>query len=468
MTLALLAVRIVLGILLGWAGVAKALDPMAFQQAIAGFDLLPIPVSAVVALYLPWLEIVLAIVLCMGSWGWRSALALTWSLVAVFTVALVTAWARGLDPDCGCFGTGSSGPLWGILRNSVLLLAATALWYAHERRGRVVMAVDVRCGTWQVRPAAMAMLVILAMGVAIGIRGSPLVASNDARTQALAVADPPFPTAPEPRTDVRQPSVTPPAPTSTRELKHPWSMWSIEQRQQTLTDWLLRPSLDANELDLLVSIVTDRTQSELTRNLAVDVLVAQERLVPGLAQALMRAAEDPTESLKWRDYAVQQVAQVARREVGIEVPVQFLRRIASDRRSPHAGTALLAQQQLAMAHRVTLDRAFDDAVLELAMDTGAVDAARITALTLAGERQIGAVLPLARMVSATPESSVALRRAALRAVGALGDASDDAIFQDGLASSHPLVVAAARAGYEHMLARMRLAHQPSNPVHSTR
>ena len=75
-----------------------------FTVAIQHFKLLPAPDLAVVlAVYLPWLEVTAAFSLLIRRLALGAATAVT-AMTAVFLVALCSAWARGLDISCGCFG----------------------------------------------------------------------------------------------------------------------------------------------------------------------------------------------------------------------------------------------------------------------------------------------------------------------------------------------------------------------------
>lgn len=95
--------RWLLGVIFGFAAVKKILDPAAFATDIDRFHLLPYPAALVLGLYLPWLELICGIgVIC--RWRERAALLLIAGLSAVFCAALGSAWFRGLDVNCGCFG----------------------------------------------------------------------------------------------------------------------------------------------------------------------------------------------------------------------------------------------------------------------------------------------------------------------------------------------------------------------------
>ena len=120
------AVRLAVSAVFIYAGIRKALDPAAFATAIGHYRLVPYPVAAAVAAYLPWLEIACG----FGLW-WRwtrlGAANLLVLLSLLFALVLVSALARHLDIACGCFGPGASGrPLLvlDLARSLVLALAA--------------------------------------------------------------------------------------------------------------------------------------------------------------------------------------------------------------------------------------------------------------------------------------------------------------------------------------------------------
>ena len=93
---------IVAGVFL-YAGAIKALDPAQFAADVENFQLLPYAAACATGLYLPWLEIVAALALATGIWRAGASLLLG-GMLCVFLAALGSAWARGLDITCGCFG----------------------------------------------------------------------------------------------------------------------------------------------------------------------------------------------------------------------------------------------------------------------------------------------------------------------------------------------------------------------------
>lgn len=131
----LLAARLVLAGLFLYAGVLKALAPAAFAADIANFRLLPLFASGLLAVYLPWLELLAAGALFFRRWRAGAALVLAF-LGAVFLGALALARIRGLDITCGCFGhtgSGEGGVSWWLLLRNVGLLALALLVVRSER-----------------------------------------------------------------------------------------------------------------------------------------------------------------------------------------------------------------------------------------------------------------------------------------------------------------------------------------------
>lgn len=123
----------VFGAIFIWAGWLKVQDPAQFLVSIRGYRLLPDPFAAWVALALPWLEIFAGLSVLTG-WLRRGGLFLLNASLVVFGIALLTAWTRGLDIDCGCFGSGKgTTTIVEALVRDVVLLAA-GWWLARRVR----------------------------------------------------------------------------------------------------------------------------------------------------------------------------------------------------------------------------------------------------------------------------------------------------------------------------------------------
>ena len=105
--------RVGLGAVFLFAAAPKIADPEAFIRGIHHYKMLPHPAVALLGWWLPWLEMLCGVLLVLGVWT-RAAAAVVGCLLAVFLVAVGLAVARGLNIDCGCFGT-EGGRTVGIL-----------------------------------------------------------------------------------------------------------------------------------------------------------------------------------------------------------------------------------------------------------------------------------------------------------------------------------------------------------------
>lgn len=126
--------RFVLATLFALAAVPKLLDPTSFARDVENYHLLPPELVALVAVLLPPVELVLALALVTGVHA-RGAAILTGGLLLAFAGGMAQAIARGIDLDCGCFGSALAMEVsgWTIARNLVLFGLAML----------VVMAPDV-------------------------------------------------------------------------------------------------------------------------------------------------------------------------------------------------------------------------------------------------------------------------------------------------------------------------------------
>lgn len=116
------------------AGVLKLPDPAASVRAVRAYDLLPEAVVPTLGHLLPVVEVVLGACLVLGLLT-RAVSAASVLLFLAFVVGISSAWARGLQIECGCFGGGgyksgaSSAYPWEIARDLGLLgLSLLLVW----------------------------------------------------------------------------------------------------------------------------------------------------------------------------------------------------------------------------------------------------------------------------------------------------------------------------------------------------
>jgi putative oxidoreductase len=128
------------------AAAPKIMDPAAFSMAVDNYRFLPTPLVNLWALFLPWVELFVGVILVMGPGGKRpldrltEAAALLSALMYLsFLIGLITALVRGLDIGCGCFrpdGTDSITWLYPV-RDLSFLAASLVVVFFHDamRRG---------------------------------------------------------------------------------------------------------------------------------------------------------------------------------------------------------------------------------------------------------------------------------------------------------------------------------------------
>jgi uncharacterized membrane protein YphA (DoxX/SURF4 family) len=121
---------VVLGGIFLYASSSKLVDPRPFVTIIWNYRLLPPGAVNAVAIFLPWLELLVGLGLIVGVRRRAAALWATGLLVG-FTAALLVNAVRGFDVACGCFSTSSedtSNAWLLVLRDLPMLAAAAWLW----------------------------------------------------------------------------------------------------------------------------------------------------------------------------------------------------------------------------------------------------------------------------------------------------------------------------------------------------
>ncbi|MFZ1948216.1 MAG: MauE/DoxX family redox-associated membrane protein [bacterium] len=123
-----LGVRLVIGGVFIWASVYKIAEPGEFAKSIYNYRMMPDAAINLMAIVMPWLELVCGVLLIIGP-GLRGSALLIGLMLLVFIVAISTAIARGLDIDCGCFRVGDGGRIVGLktLVEDVLMLVGVGI-----------------------------------------------------------------------------------------------------------------------------------------------------------------------------------------------------------------------------------------------------------------------------------------------------------------------------------------------------
>jgi len=128
-----LVARLVVGgvwIIAGWL---KIPDPAESVRAVRAYQLLPEAIVPAVGYALPPLELVIGLLLVIGL-ATRLTAAVSAVLQVAFIIGIASAWARGLQIECGCFGGGgttvedaTAAYPWDIARDAGLFLLSAAL-----------------------------------------------------------------------------------------------------------------------------------------------------------------------------------------------------------------------------------------------------------------------------------------------------------------------------------------------------
>jgi uncharacterized membrane protein YphA (DoxX/SURF4 family) len=126
-------VRVVLATVFVYAGIAKIASPRDFANSIAAFRVVTISLVNLTALGLPFFEISIGLMLLFG-WKVRAASLGAMMLFAVFVALFVQALIRGINVDCGCFGSNTPifSNVWLPLVRNVLLFGVSAWLYFKE------------------------------------------------------------------------------------------------------------------------------------------------------------------------------------------------------------------------------------------------------------------------------------------------------------------------------------------------
>jgi len=143
----LTVLRVALAGIFIYASWEKILKPDDFTSIINGYLILPQPMAPLVAIWLPWTELLAGLALLVGIWPRAVGLLLSF-LTFVFIAGLVQAMARGIDIQCGCFSMDPEAAArnWVSLWQEFLLLAGCLwLWIGHWKKvpdGRARMSAD--------------------------------------------------------------------------------------------------------------------------------------------------------------------------------------------------------------------------------------------------------------------------------------------------------------------------------------
>ena len=103
-----LAARWILGLTFIYASFHKIISPADFAKIVYGYDLFPEIFINLIAIIIPFLELIAGLALIIGVCP-RSAAIVINGLLLAFIAVLAINLIRGHEFDCGCFSAGQSG-----------------------------------------------------------------------------------------------------------------------------------------------------------------------------------------------------------------------------------------------------------------------------------------------------------------------------------------------------------------------
>ena len=138
-----LLARLILGVVLVVAGGLKLTSPATSARAVRAFQILPYDFAGYVGYALPVVEILIGLLLVVGLLT-RASAVVGGLLMLAFIIGISSAWMRGLNIDCGCFGgggtIGAAETQYGLELLRDLGLAACAAWVGV--RPRTALSLD--------------------------------------------------------------------------------------------------------------------------------------------------------------------------------------------------------------------------------------------------------------------------------------------------------------------------------------
>ncbi|MBU0618511.1 MAG: DoxX family protein [Planctomycetes bacterium] len=143
-TAALIA-RLVVGALFIYAASGKISDPMKFAEEVRAYELAPIMTTNAIAITLPWLELFAGVLLIVGLWRTEARL-LIFLMMIGFTFGKISVEVRGMDINCGCWGSdwleSTFRGVWGIVLNLFLIGLLLVDYHGQRLTAAPVRAVE--------------------------------------------------------------------------------------------------------------------------------------------------------------------------------------------------------------------------------------------------------------------------------------------------------------------------------------
>ena len=138
-----LAARWFLGATFVYASYSKILAPAVFAKIIYGYDLFPGVLINLIAIIIPFVELVAGLALIIGFYPRSTALVID-AMLLVFIISLSINIIRGHEFDCGCFAINAgnhstfSGPL--LMRDLIYFALGIYVFFFKKLRRLCLLA----------------------------------------------------------------------------------------------------------------------------------------------------------------------------------------------------------------------------------------------------------------------------------------------------------------------------------------
>ena len=131
-----IACRWILGITFIYASYYKIMSPTDFAKMVYGYNLFPEVLINLIAIVLPFVELISGLSLLLGIYP-RSAALIINGLLLAFIFILTINIIRGHEFDCGCFSAGKAGsPKMMVERDLIyLIMGLQVFWFNGVRKG---------------------------------------------------------------------------------------------------------------------------------------------------------------------------------------------------------------------------------------------------------------------------------------------------------------------------------------------
>lgn len=120
-----LAFRLYLGGLFIYASVYKIQYPAEFAEVVAGYQIVPYFLVNVMAVFMPWIELMVGVLLVAGVRS-KSAVVAIAAMLVMFTLALLYVLVAEIPIGCGCFTSLEDEVSWLTVLRDLTWLAMSA------------------------------------------------------------------------------------------------------------------------------------------------------------------------------------------------------------------------------------------------------------------------------------------------------------------------------------------------------